>query len=35
MDLLKIRGSYGIVGNDALGSSFSYYINKIIQQETA
>ncbi|MDI9882684.1 SusC/RagA family TonB-linked outer membrane protein [Flectobacillus longus] len=25
MDLLKIRGSYGIVGNDALGNSFSYY----------
>ncbi|MDR6562462.1 MULTISPECIES: TonB-dependent receptor [unclassified Arcicella] len=25
IDLLKIRGSYGIVGNDALGSSFSYY----------
>lgn len=25
IDLLKIRGSYGLVGNDALGSSFSYY----------
>lgn len=25
IDMLKIRGSYGIVGNDALGSGFSYY----------
>lgn len=25
IDLLKIRGSYGIVGNDALGTAFSYY----------
>lgn len=25
VDLLKIRGSYGIVGNDALGTAFSYY----------
>ncbi|MDO7845522.1 TonB-dependent receptor [Hymenobacter sp. M29] len=24
-DLLKLRGSYGLVGNDALGSSYSYY----------
>jgi TonB-linked SusC/RagA family outer membrane protein len=25
VDLLKVRGSYGLVGNDALGSGFSYY----------
>lgn len=25
IDLLKIRGSYGLVGNDALGSGYSYY----------
>ena len=25
VDLLKIRGSYGIVGNDALGTGFTYY----------
>ncbi|WP_234736612.1 SusC/RagA family TonB-linked outer membrane protein [Tellurirhabdus bombi] len=25
LDLLKIRASYGLVGNDALGNSFSYY----------
>ncbi|HEX8424805.1 TonB-dependent receptor [Hymenobacter sp.] len=25
VDLLKFRGSYGLVGNDALGSGFSYY----------
>ncbi|WP_026880232.1 SusC/RagA family TonB-linked outer membrane protein [Hymenobacter norwichensis] len=25
VDFLKFRGSYGIVGNDALGSGFSYY----------
>jgi TonB-linked SusC/RagA family outer membrane protein len=24
-DVLKIRGSYGLVGNDALGSGYSYY----------
>ncbi len=25
IDLLKIRGSYGLVGNDALGGNFTYY----------
>ncbi|MEZ0487308.1 SusC/RagA family TonB-linked outer membrane protein [Fibrella aquatica] len=25
VDFLKVRGSYGVVGNDAIGSSFSYY----------
>jgi hypothetical protein len=34
MDLLKIRGSYGIVGNDALGSS-SYYYQQNYSKETA
>ncbi|WP_324673858.1 TonB-dependent receptor [Hymenobacter sp. GOD-10R] len=25
VDMLKVRGSYGLVGNDALGRDFSYY----------
>lgn len=25
VDMLKLRGSYGLVGNDALGSGYSYY----------
>lgn len=32
IDRMKIRGSYGLVGNDKIGSGFSYYYQQIYTQ---